>query len=274
MVGSLNKIKNLLEFYWKVLTLQYKSRASYRINFYSTFVAVVLTLVVNMCMIWVIVKKFNVLAGWEPWQIVFLFVFSRIVQGLFWSFAGGVVEMSKIILSGNMDRYLVTPRSALLMITSENAYIWRLLYNIGFFFLLIYCSIKVNLEISVGQVLLIGVFILSGAILLFSINLMIGSMAFWVLNVDEVNKLLELLMKQFIRYPIQIYGKVLAFIFSFIVPIAFVNYYPSAVLFEKGNNVIFGNQWGYASPIIAALFFFLALKVWRLGLKNYSSTGS
>jgi ABC-2 type transport system permease protein len=59
-----------------------------------------------------------------------------------------------------------------------------------------------------------------------------------------------------------------------VVPVAFINYYPSLLLLGK----IQPNQpwaWlGFASPLVALLLLLFGGFMWRKGIRAYSSTGN
>ncbi|MEE3399341.1 MAG: ABC-2 family transporter protein, partial [Eubacterium sp.] len=76
--------------------------------------------------------------------------------------------------------------------------------------------------------------------------------------------------RDFAKYPASIYNKVFKFIFSFIIPIAFVAYYPSLVFITPDNVPLLT----WLSPLIGAFFFYLSYKFWMLGVRRYDFTGS
>jgi ABC-2 type transport system permease protein len=76
--------------------------------------------------------------------------------------------------------------------------------------------------------------------------------------------------RDYARYPITIFGGVFRVIFTFIIPIAFMAYYPSLEFLETKQPVFLT----YFTPIYGIIFFFISYKVWMKGAKSYSGTGS
>ena len=76
------------------------------------------------------------------------------------------------------------------------------------------------------------------------------------------------------QYPLTIFGKEIVRAVTFVVPLAFVNYYP--VLFVLGKPAPLGlPSWiGLLSPVVAVAMVALASLAWRGGLRRYRSTGS
>ena len=75
---------------------------------------------------------------------------------------------------------------------------------------------------------------------------------------------------EFAKYPAVIYGNVIKFIITYVVPFAFTGYYP-CVYFMTGENPLF-NIGGLV--VISGLLTFIALIIWQTGLKAYESAGS
>ena len=73
-----------------------------------------------------------------------------------------------------------------------------------------------------------------------------------------------------IGLPITIFSPVFRFIFTFIIPIAFIAYYPSLVILRPDEIPILS----WISPLIGGLFFWLSYKFWMYGAIKYSGTGS
>jgi ABC-2 type transport system permease protein len=71
------------------------------------------------------------------------------------------------------------------------------------------------------------------------------------------------------QYPLNIYKKWVLNFFSFVVPLAFVNYYPLLYVIGKSDNILY-----MFAPLISFLFIFPCYFVWRMGIKNYKSVGS
>jgi ABC-2 type transport system permease protein len=77
----------------------------------------------------------------------------------------------------------------------------------------------------------------------------------------------------FNRYPISIYPKFLQLIFTTIIPLAFVNYYPVQVLLGKQEGFgVPATIW--LSPIVALTLFGLTNIIWNRILRFYESAGT
>ena len=67
----------------------------------------------------------------------------------------------------------------------------------------------------------------------------------------------------------EVFNKGFRFVFTFIIPYAFVNYYPLLYFLGKTDNVLYA-----FSPLIVVLFIIPGIIAFYLGSKRYASVGS
>jgi ABC-2 type transport system permease protein len=61
---------------------------------------------------------------------------------------------------------------------------------------------------------------------------------------------------------------------TFVVPIAFINWYPSLHILGRPDPLGYPDWTQWLSPLVAAVLVALAALVWRSGVRSYRSTGS
>lgn len=80
-------------------------------------------------------------------------------------------------------------------------------------------------------------------------------------------------VRNFINYPISIYAKSVQFALTFLIPYAFVNYFPSTVLL--GKEASFGiPALAFGTPVLGIVLFLLSIHVFYFGVRRYESTGT
>ena len=92
---------------------------------------------------------------------------------------------------------------------------------------------------------------------------------FWMTNSGYVMTT-AFKLKDYAKYPVSIFSRVFRFIFTFIIPIGFISYYPST-MFVKASQL---SVYTYLTPVVGIFFFILSYKIWMYGAKNYSGTGT
>jgi ABC-2 type transport system permease protein len=267
------KIAYYWNLYWHVLSMQLRSRMSFRLNFFVMLVGVFLREAATLALMVVLVQKFDGLAGWRTWEIAFLYSFVTLTFRNFSSFVGGIGTIPALVRTGEMDVYLLTPSDPLFLINCRNTMIWRSFYNIGIFAVTLYCAYQAGIAFTPGAVCCLAVLILCGMFILFAVYLIVYAAAIRVVEVSALLKILDGVYKQYMVYPIPIYGRVAAWIFTFLLPLGLASYYPSGVLLNRVSGLTMG--WGtLAIAAAACLWVAAALLLWRASIRKYNSTGT
>jgi ABC-2 type transport system permease protein len=121
----------------------------------------------------------------------------------------------------------------------------------------------------------IGVFALmlaSGVVIFASIWVATNAIVFWTIDGREVANAFTYGGNMLTQFPITILGTWFRRIFAYLVPLAFVNYFPSLYVLGKddGTPVVLR----FLSPLAALASALVAAVIWRTAVRRYRSTGS
>ena len=131
-----------------------------------------------------------------------------------------------------------------------------------------------EIALSISGILLLISSILGGTLIFSSIFILQATLSFWSVQSLEIVNSFSYGGVELASYPLSIYPRVFREIFVFIIPIAFVNYFPGIFLLEKNKTLNISPIFSFISPIVGLLFFFIAYKLWMMGVRYYKSTGS
>lgn len=259
-----------LRIYVKLIRISMQSRLQYRADFVTGIISVLVLNAVNLGLIGILVHRFSQLHGWTVWDLVFLysmFVLSHSLYSLlFWHFN----MMDTYIAQGTFDQFLIRPISPLIQFLGREIQyigIGDVLVGVAAFSL---AYDNKGLHWQAWQWLFFVVAILSGTVIEVSIRWMIASTAFWMgrsLALANIMNRFNLLVQQ---YPIDLFGTWFQVVVT-VIPISFMNYYPSLVLLGKTND---GTWLRFLPPLVAIVSIGMAALVWRAGIKRYASSGS
>ncbi|MCA9942177.1 MAG: ABC-2 family transporter protein, partial [Anaerolineales bacterium] len=110
--------------------------------------------------------------------------------------------------------------------------------------------------------------IVLGLFILYSFWLMLASLAFWFIRLYEIVQIFQT-MYQAGRWPVGIYPSWLRIILTFLVPVAFAVTVPAEAFTARLSLGTLGLSVG-----LTAVLFFIANRVWRWGLSNYSGASA
>ena len=135
--------------------------------------------------------------------------------------------------------------------------------------ILIYASIKIEINWSISKLITLLLMIISSVIVFLSIFILSASYCFITFKGLEVRNVFTDGGKRMAQYPIGIFNKGIIYFFTFIIPLGFVNYYPLLFLIGKTNNYLVA-----ISPLITIIYLIPSLFIFYKGVKKYSSVGS
>ena len=75
--------------------------------------------------------------------------------------------------------------------------------------------------------------------------------------------------KEFGQYPMDMFKKEILLMFTFLIPLACVNYYPLKFILGKSNNV-----WFLISPLYSLIIFIIAIWLFKKCINNYEGAGN
>lgn len=257
--------------YLKLIRISMQSRMQYRADFVIGILSVIVLNAVNLGLIGILVRRFTTLHGWNVWDMVFLyslFVLGHSIYSLlFWH----LNQIDDYIIRGTFDQFLIRPISPFVQ------FIGREIQYIGFGDVLVGCAsfsiayANLGLHWNIWMWLFFFLSILSGTIVEMAIRWIVACTAFWTgrsVSLAFVMNRFNLLVQQ---YPIDVFGTWFRVVVT-LIPIAFMNYYPSLILLGKMEH-----DWswlGIISPAVALLTLLIAALLWRTALRRYASSGS
>lgn len=254
--------------------LNVRAQMGYATDFTFSVVQIVLLQFGNLALIFVVVEQFSALAGWGFAQIMFLLALRLLSHGLYVTFALEVSgSLAQYIVRGEFDRFLLKPVHPLVLLMFNRVELRGLTDLVSGVVMLAVSSALLGLSWSLGHLLLLALVVAGAFFIELSVYLLASSLSFWLTNSDALRAVVFQLHEQYLLYPITIYGRPVQYLLTFLLPLAFVNYYPSLFFLGKGGT---SAALGFAllTPVVAALVFFVALAVFHRGVARYESTGS
>lgn len=248
-----------------------KKQTQYRLNFILLCIVVIPVHLIQMIFSIIIVEKFGFLAEWSKWDLVFLYGIFMTSYSVAQIFFRQFRYLENYIINGQLDCYYIRPQSIMFSLIFYNLNILEIFSQFlpSLIVLLIACA-NVSIVWNIKKILVLIYSLLVGTAIISTIFIWIGCASFWLMSSSQLEEIF-FAFKDFMNYPITIYGKMVAFFLSYVLPLAFVNYYPATYLLGKNNediNVIF------LEAFISILLFIMTKKLWKISIKHYESSGN
>lgn len=258
-----------MKLYIKSLKLHLKSELEYKVSFIISFLSQILVFFTYYFIIISLFSKFNNIKGFSMYEV--LLCFSIIQFGFAFNemFARGIDRFEKIIIDGSFDRLLLRPKNIILQALCNDSDFVKLSRLIQSLIVLFISLIKLNIAWNIYRVITLLLMLLSSITIFFGIFLLSASYCFFSIQGLEIRNVLTDGGKHMAQYPIGVFKKGFVYFFTFVIPYAFVNYYPLLYFIGKTNNFIYG-----LSSLTVFIYLIPCFIVFYKGVKKYSSTGS
>ena len=184
-------------------------------------------------------------------------------------FFRGIDQFDDFIVAGNFDRLLIRPRNVLFQVACNEICLYKLSRLIQAIIILIIAIIKVDVIWSIDRIITLIFMLISSIIVFLSIFILAAAYCFYTTKGLEVRNVVLYGGREMAQYPIGVFKKGFIILFSSLIPLGFVNYYPLLYLLGKTTNKIF-----IFSPLTVLIYFVLSIIVFYKGMKRYKSVGS
>ena len=253
-----------------------KSKFEYRFTFFSEIIMESISYVTVLFGIWILLDRFGNINGWELYEVILLYnmnIFSYGLAQLF--FYAPLRELTYMVRDGSFDGILIRPMNPLLLLlASRQMYIGFLGDILVGAVVFSVCLPMLDIQWTFLKILyLVGVML--GASLIHTAVIMITcSISFWVVQSLAVRDIFIRGIRRFVDYPISIYHRSIQVLMTFVVPFAFVNFYPVQYLLGGKGEALFHPVLQYGTPLVGIVLFIVAYRFLIIGINNYQSTGS
>jgi ABC-2 type transport system permease protein len=241
----------------------------YRIDFYISSIGMIVGNLLGILSLSILFKSIPNILGWTYYELLFIYGFSLIVLSPLQLFFDNLWNLPTYLITGDFIKYYLKPINIFFYYFAEIFDIKGISQLLIGIFTLFYSWKKLQIELSIINIGILIISIISGSLVMISLMVIASSVAFWVLNVTPLLNFIFRL-REYTKYPMDIFDPFLRFIFSFVIPIAFVAYYPSKIFLRHSNN---NNLLVLILPFIGISLFLIAYKIWTKGAKRYTGTG-
>lgn len=261
---------------------------SFRANFVFQSISSICWALMNFGLFKIIYQHANTIgAGWGQNEFfIFLgtiWIINSLVQTFFMANAQ---EFSELIRTGNLDFALLKPIDTQFLISFPRI-TWAQIPN-GFLgiALIVFHLIQLSqesgkdLHVSFGTIAGFVVFVICGAIVMYSVMIVLASTSIWLGRNQQLHSF-WFYITNFYRYPMEIYqtnaiGWAFWAVFTFIVPILVVSNVPARVLAQPSGFPFAAWEWGFAAYAMFSAVMSVLISRWifQLALRSYRSASS
>jgi ABC-2 type transport system permease protein len=261
----------LVSLYRRLVGAHVRSQLQYRLSFALNFLGMVLITMLDFIAILIIFQQVPALGGWSVEEVALLYGIAYVSFGLTDLAIGHLDLFPNMIREGTFDQILVRPLPSLFQVVASDFALRRLGKASQGFAVLIVALVLTDVDWTVGRMVMVPVAVVSGIVIYAAVWITLATVAFWIVDAIEFVNAFTYGGSFLSQYPVSIFGRWLRGLVLFVLPLAFVAYFPARALL--GKEGIGPDALGYVSPAIAAGAAVVAYGVWEGAVRRYRSAG-
>jgi ABC-2 type transport system permease protein len=268
--GLRDDVDLYLRFVVARLSAQLEYRASFLIMTAVTFLGLITELVALLLLFY----RFDDLAGWSAGEVMLLAALASISFGMAEMVGAGFDVFAVMIRRGELDQLLLRPAGVFTQVMASDFQLRRVgrisqgLVALGI--ALAYADV----EWTLAKTLYLPVVVLSGTVMYFALLVFGAVLCFWTVDSLEVINTVTHGGIELTSHPLPIYHLAMQRFFTFVIPLAFVSYFPALYLLDRSDRDDWPAWMPFMSPVAAVALALLARVAWAFGVRHYRSTGS
>lgn len=249
-----------------------KARLAYKADFIASIAANILVTLSGLLFVIFLMdgQVVQSLKGWSREEVLFIYGYSMIAMAFFSAIAYNLYRFGdRYVIQGQFDRVLLRPLNSLCQVLFESFNLESIGSLVAGMLVLYYSAGRLSISFSAVDYAWLLISGISGGIILLSVFIFVASLSFHFEDRLGVAAPVYNLIS-FGRYPISIFNTVIQFVLRWIIPFAFIAFYPATHFFEHQGFSFFC----YFTPVMAVITLLIAGLAWRFGVSRYASTGS
>ena len=264
-----SKKTGALRLYRHYLSIILRSKMQYKKSFFMLFVGSFLASFTVFLSVYFMFQRFSHVKGYTFQEVLLCYsiVLMSFSSAEIW--ARGLEAFPGMVRRGEFDRVMLRPRSLLLQILGTQCDLERFSRVLQALVILAYAVATSRLHWTPFKIATVF-FMLGGGCALFSgIFLIQAGLSFFFLEGLEFTNIFTFGLNEHGKYPVDIYGKGILWVLTYIIPFALVQYYPLLYVLDRQQEIRYA-----LLPFAALLFLIPCYLIWRVGVRHYKSRGS
>ncbi len=262
-----------LAVYGRLVGAQIRSQLQYRASFTLDITATFLIAFLDFLAVLLIFHNVPRLAGWTVHEVAFLYGASAVAFALAEMVVGHTEALAQRLRTGTFDVLLVRPRGTLFQMVASELPLRRLGRAAQGAVVFAFALSGAHIACDPGRVVMVAVMVAAG-ILVFA-SMWIGGLCvlFWTIEGGEFTNAFTYGGQYLTQYPIDVYSRWLRVFLAYLVPTAFVAYFPALYVLDKPDPLGLPRILQFASPLVAVVVACGAGLLWRSAVRRYRGAG-
>jgi ABC-2 type transport system permease protein len=241
----------------------------YRANFIMQATLSIWWSLMNIFTATVFYLRTDDIGGWRYDQALIIIGLFNFMVGVVSTFLEpNVRRIVTMIREGTMDFVLTKPVNSQFIASLRHSRAGQLVYMLSGVVIVGIGLARVNYVPSLSTVIQFIIMLCMAVLIVYSIWIMMATIAFWLIKIDELGELFNSLFDT-ARFPITVYSGAIRIALTFVLPIAFMTTFPAQAVLNTLDW-----RWLVTALVMGVGLLLLSMRLWRVAVRNYSSASS
>ena len=262
-----------LSLYFHFVKVRIKSEMEYRISFLMDVFSNFCVTFLDFLTLALLFARFRTLRDWSLWEVAFLYGLIGTSFALSEMIGRGFHVFSRLVVRGEFDNMLVRPLGTFYQVFAYQFQLRRLGRISQALIVFFIASVHLDVHWTPAKLCFLLMTLAGGVCFFIGLHVIGATICFWTVQSIEFVNIFTYGGTEAGSYPMSIYRYWFRNFFTFVVPLAFVNYFPALTLLEKADPNGMPAILSRIAPAVGLLFLMVTVAFWKFGVKRYQSTG-
>jgi ABC-2 type transport system permease protein len=267
-------VADAVRIYLALARAEYRSAWQHRASFALLTFGSTLGVVADFIVILFLFSHIRVLAGFTLAEMAVLYGLASLSERLADLAVGDLEKVSVFVKEGSFDRFLTRPGSALAQAAATSCRPQMIGRPLQAIVVLGAGCAQAGIDWTPARVILLPVLVAAGTLIFSCIWVIGASVTFATVDGREAMNAFTYGGGFAAQYPVTIFERWFRRLFCYVLPIAFVSWFPALFLLGREDPLGLPHWMRFTSPVVAAIAVVAASTAWRFVVRRYRSTGS
>jgi ABC-2 type transport system permease protein len=257
-----------------LLSASLRAQLAYRLSFALLTLNSMLATSADFLVVAAIFTHLPRLAGWSLFEVGLLYGIAGVGFGITDLCIGTLDSLPQMVRDGSFDVILVRPVGTLYQVLAREFGLRRLGKVAQAGSVLAISMAHVGIDWTPARLATLAGALVTGPLIFGSVWVIAITHVFWTVDSGEAANAFTYGGSYLASWPINLFAAWLRDLLAFVVPMAFVAYYPVLLILGRPDPIGLPAFTPLLTPAVAGALLVVALVVWRTGVRHYRGTGS
>ncbi|MCB1692297.1 MAG: ABC-2 family transporter protein [Pseudomonadales bacterium] len=265
-----------LGLYWRLILASMTSQMQYKASFILSSLGQFAATAVEIAGVWALFSRFGNLEHWNIAEVCMFYGLVNVSFAISDAIGTGFDQFGALyVKTGHFDRLLLRPRSIFLQLIGHEFALRRVGRFSQGLAVLAWSIVTLEIDFTAYQVFMMLVTIVTSVCFFLGLFILQATLSFWSVETLEIMNTLTYGGVECAQYPMAIYEGWFRRIFTFVIPLACISYFPVIAVLGIDDPLGSSRLFQTLVPLSGPLFLGISIVLFqRVGVRHYTSTGS